>query len=176
MIFTSIWPLPRYDMTFTSIWDDLYINVTWSVYGSVPFYSQSFYWYWRLVTVPSYSQCYTLTYYDYYISWIWLYHYVWQVSLVRQRTLTRPEHLVLPFLHGVLMFERSTCYANISRLWLVYRLFYWTTDRDLFVLIYINVSWPLPLSVLSPQPQIAAPHLRFPRKLPLLHSFPHPTD
>ena len=28
-----------------------------------------------------------------------------------QRTLTRPEHLVLPFLHRALMFERSTCYA-----------------------------------------------------------------
>ena len=27
------------------------------------------------------------------------------------------------------------CY--FYRLWLVYRLFYWTTDRDLFVLVYI---------------------------------------
>ena len=36
---------------------------------------------------------------------------MWQVSLVRQRTLTRPEHPVMPFLHSALMFERSTCYA-----------------------------------------------------------------
>ena len=42
------------------------------------------------------------------------YHSVWQVSLVRQRTLTRPEHLVLPFLQCALLFERSTCYAFIT--------------------------------------------------------------
>ena len=30
---------------------------------------------------------------------------------MRQRTLTRPEHLVLPFLQCALLFERSTCYA-----------------------------------------------------------------
>ena len=33
---------------------------------------------------------------------------------MRQRTLTRPEHLVLPFLHSALMFVRSTCYAIFS--------------------------------------------------------------
>ena len=39
------------------------------------------------------------------------YHSLWQVSLVRQRTLTRLEHLVLPFLQCALMFERSTRYV-----------------------------------------------------------------
>ena len=36
------------------------------------------------------------------------------VSLVRQRTLTRPGHLVLPFLQCALLFEMSTCYVFIS--------------------------------------------------------------
>ena len=36
------------------------------------------------------------------------------MSLVRQRTLTRPEHLVLPFLQRALMFERSTCYVLVT--------------------------------------------------------------
>ena len=40
-----------------------------------------------------------------------LYYSLWQVSLVRQKTLTRPEHLVLPLLQCALMFERSTCYV-----------------------------------------------------------------
>ena len=41
--------------------------------------------------------------------WIWLYHSLWQVSLVRQRKLTRPEHLFVPFLQCALLSERSTC-------------------------------------------------------------------
>ena len=45
------------------------------------------------------------------IHWIWLYRNLWQVSLVRQRTLTRPEHLVLPLLQCALMLERSTLYV-----------------------------------------------------------------
>ena len=36
------------------------------------------------------------------------------MSLVRQRTLTRPEHPVLPFLQCALLFERSTCYGFIT--------------------------------------------------------------
>ena len=44
------------------------------------------------------------------MSWIWLYQSEWQVSLVRQRTHTPPEHVVLPFLQCALKFERSICY------------------------------------------------------------------
>ena len=42
----------------------------------------------------------------------------WKVSLVKQGTLTRPEHLVPPPRHYTLMFERSTCceiYTSIYR-------------------------------------------------------------
>ena len=104
----------RFKVSVTNIIIDLFLETLYHWWLSVPFYSQNFYRYWRLVTVPSYSQYYILPYYDYYINWIWLYHSVWQVSLVRQRTLTRPEHLVLPFLQCALLFERSTCYAFIT--------------------------------------------------------------
>ena len=30
-------------------------------------------------------------------------------------TLTRPEHMVLPFFHGALMFERFTCYILVTK-------------------------------------------------------------
>ena len=39
----------------------------------------------------------------------WRIHSLWQVSLVKQGTLTRPEHLVPPPRHNALMFGWSTC-------------------------------------------------------------------
>ena len=79
-----------------------------------PLYSQTTnYLYWHYVPVP-FTASVDSTELDIYR--FWRIHSLWQVSLVKQGTLTRPEHLVPPPRHNALMFGWSTC----SQLWNIY--------------------------------------------------------
>ena len=96
-----------------------------------PLYSQDIYYlYWHFVPVPFTASVLT-TELDFYP--FWHFHSLWQVSLVKQGTLTRPEHLGPPPRHNALMFERSTC---CDKYMCIYRCMYVHTCMYMYIYMY----------------------------------------
>ena len=85
------------------------------------------------------------------------FHSLWQVSLVKQGTLTRPGHPFPPPRHNILMFDRSTCYEiyvytymYVCTCMLVYRhihhvymCIYMYMDVRLWIYVYTCISYSI---------------------------------